>query len=343
MKATVSFLAIILFSVSALAQRTLIVDNTGSAPNGDHVYSDLQEAIDAAEEGDIIHVMPSSISYGDLNIDGLKNLSFVGIGMHPYLNNNLETNVSELGDLIILDGENLFFSGLKISSVFVGSNSNDSKIPTNILFNQTNLGQASIVDASTLSINNSFSGQLAITGQVEQIYVNNSIIKGRQGDINNTNFTNNILTNTEDFWSNTQVIRNCVFENNIFWHITALFNFGRSNSSNSIYRNNYSLFDLPNYGTNISENNITSVDGEIFVDIRIDEDFFGGWQSYWNTEIQAEELKNAGTDGTDIGPSGGNEPYRTEDSPLPIIKDLLSPLKIKSGHSFEVTIKAKGN
>lgn len=341
---TLAFLIILFFlSFPSLAQKTLIVDNTGSAPAGDHVYTDLQTAIDAAEEGDIIHVMPSPTIYEELVFDGISNLSIIGIGINPNLISNENTFSSATGPITILEASNLTLSGLTINNITIGDSEQDLNIPNEILIENSSIVDVQIYDISNSKISNSFLGAMQISGQISSLIISNSIIKGRQGDLNNTMFVNNILTNTESFWSNTQVIRNCIFENNIFWDVTALFNFGRNNSSNSIYRNNYSTFVLPGYTSNISENNITSITGDLFIDEQVDDSFFGGWQSYWDTAISTSELQNTGTDGTDIGPSGGAIPYKVNASPLPVINEIIAPTTFKVGTSPEVTIKAKGN
>jgi hypothetical protein len=75
------FAAMALWTASAHGQTIRVVNNNPNAPSGENVYSALQEAIDEAEAGDIIHVIPSSTSYENITIT--KQLSLYGIGAKP--------------------------------------------------------------------------------------------------------------------------------------------------------------------------------------------------------------------------------------------------------------------
>ncbi|MGB0348197.1 MAG: hypothetical protein ACPGGA_11970, partial [Balneolaceae bacterium] len=47
-----------------MAQNVKVVDNTGTGPSGESIYTSLQLAIDDANPGDIIQIFPSPHSYG---------------------------------------------------------------------------------------------------------------------------------------------------------------------------------------------------------------------------------------------------------------------------------------
>ena len=51
----------------------------------------------------------------------------------------------------------------------------------------------------------------------------------------------------------------------------------------------------------------------------------------------------AGSDGTDIGPSGGATPFDPEGTFLPLIQEINMPAVVTQGTDLEVNIKAKGN
>ena len=75
-------LAVFLFTTSTLFSQTIYVaDQNPNAPTGDHVFSTLQECIDNASDGDIIHVIPANENYGSVTID--KELHIVGSGWIP--------------------------------------------------------------------------------------------------------------------------------------------------------------------------------------------------------------------------------------------------------------------
>ena len=62
----------------AFAQATLVVNNNPGAPGGDDVYSTFADALTAATAGDIIYMVPSSTSYGHLNVT--KGVTIFGAG-----------------------------------------------------------------------------------------------------------------------------------------------------------------------------------------------------------------------------------------------------------------------
>ncbi len=347
---TFSTLLIALFlTFTSQAQLILIVDNTSSAPEGDHVYSDISTALGNAQEGDIIQLVPSSTSYGDVTIDGLTGITIIGVGLNPGLISNNITEKSELGVLNILDGENIIIKGTSISRLTLGSSTDDSKVPSNIYISETVVtDKFQILDATSIIITKSSLRETTIQGQVDQIIISNSIVRGRSNGLENTLFINNIITNTESHLMNTSVIRNCTFENNVFWDLTALFNFGRNNSASSVYLNNIATFPMPDYGTNSSEGNIVSTTNpnDWFIDDRVvtnSGNTSGFWEVFWDVAVEAEELKNAGTDGSDLGPAGGVNPYIVDSSPIPVITALQVPNVIKLGTEAELRIKAKGN
>lgn len=76
-----SMLAVTLLNGPAAAQTIHIADNNANAPAGANVHATLQGAIDAASDGDIIHVVPSPAIYGSVTIS--KQLTIYGIGHTP--------------------------------------------------------------------------------------------------------------------------------------------------------------------------------------------------------------------------------------------------------------------
>ncbi len=76
---TLSFL--VLWTAAGSAQTIRVANNNANAPSGDNIYPTLQEAVDAAESGDVIHVIPSRTAYGNMTIS--KPLTILGIGFNP--------------------------------------------------------------------------------------------------------------------------------------------------------------------------------------------------------------------------------------------------------------------
>ncbi|MEP1306659.1 MAG: hypothetical protein ABJK11_11665 [Balneola sp.] len=336
MKNSLLFLSFLFLTATAFAQNTLIVDNTGSAPTGDHVYTNLQTAIDAAQEGDIIHVMPSPISYGNIDIVDKNNLSMIGVGINPQLLGTVSVEMSFLGQITLNNTSKIKLAGLSAGILRMLGNPS-----TELIVHNTRITGFSI-DALTNSVfQNSFintSVNSVVGPSSSGIQFVNCIITGVFSSIHNSNFTNNIIYHQNNVFSNN--ILNSVFRNNIIIGYEQ-FTTDPANSGNSVYEYNFSELSLPISGTNAGNNNISTLTGELFTDGNIE---FGViWNRIWSPELGDNNLINAGNDGTNIGPTGGAVPYTLDATPLPYIQELIAPLTIKKGTNTEVTIKAKGN
>ena len=114
MKTKLSFLVTaLLFAYQVNAQSTITVDNSVGA---NAQYSDLQSAISAASNGDIIYVHPSETNYGDINID--KPLTLIGFG---HSDPNKKTQVDEI--TLLDNASNTSISGFYITNDLNASNS----------------------------------------------------------------------------------------------------------------------------------------------------------------------------------------------------------------------------
>ncbi len=67
-------------SFAQVTHTVWIADNNPNAPDGDHIFSSLQDAIDAAQPGDSVYVQPSPTKYGSATID--KEIHLFGIGFN---------------------------------------------------------------------------------------------------------------------------------------------------------------------------------------------------------------------------------------------------------------------
>jgi len=348
MKAAISFLTIILFSVSALAQRTLIVDNTGSAPNGDHVYSDLRTAIEDALSGDIIQIMPSPTAYTTIYIRNKSNIKIVGAGFNTDL-----VNSNEKGRSIISNSFNFGdgSSGIVVDGVVLAGGIVVENTSNNIVQNcevddlilTTTVGRSvsnfifrnNIILGTRFTIpnNGSFSGG---------VFENNIIVRasGTRMDTNFSTWNNNLILGHSN-GASLHGIEN-IFNNNIIQGFTG------TNETNqmirSVFNNNLMEVDLgQNDGSSGDNNIVKSFDlPALFDDERI---IANEWDRDWDVTSTSTEVVGTASNGGNIGPTGSNSgnPYKKIAFSLPTITELTSPLSVKSGQNFEVTIKAKGN
>ncbi|MBK8685128.1 MAG: hypothetical protein IPN26_09065 [Bacteroidetes bacterium] len=192
---------------------------------------------------------------------------------------------------------------------------------------------------------NNLSGEIANNICFGELKVQNSIIMGL--NIFNNIFIADSTYGTQLFGGGPQYYYSSVFKNNILlnYHDDGIiFN---SNPSfiglNVTFYNNVvysSLTALPNFGNNIGM--ITT--NPLFVNVPCasiigNNCLFDLGYDYHLSALSP--AKNAGTDGTDIGPFGG--PYGVTfntfgEPPIPQIKQMNMPASVSSGQSFNVQI-----
>jgi hypothetical protein len=116
MKNTVTALLLSLAALTATAQNTIIVDNNA---NGIGQFTSLSAAVSAAQAGDIIMLIPSATSYGDLTMTSTgKRLTIAGGGY-----NGPVGRVTTMGSISLNGGSavNTNLDGFVIGGVAVNS------------------------------------------------------------------------------------------------------------------------------------------------------------------------------------------------------------------------------
>ncbi|XWN38421.1 MAG: hypothetical protein ROO71_05655 [Balneola sp.] len=338
MKRAILLFGFFFFSATAFSQNTLIVDNTGSAPAGDHIYTNLQDAIDAAQAGDVIQVMPSPTSYGNVEIPSTKEeITIVGDG---YLSGK---PVKTLIQSVTIRGNNNLISGIVVQTdITIASGSSEEPSSGNIV-RKTSLQGLKIDDASNSILNSCYIGNERssdIHSSSNGTVISNSLIKTQFATIYNSEIRKSIFYDNSNNLSNQ--IWNSLFVDNIFLEALPNVNSGGSfqqRNQNNVYNNNYSLTSIPiGEGGNTGSNNIIDNNSDIFDDSGLQ------WLENLDPTLnQSTSLIDAASDGGDIGALGGSNPYNRTGQSLPTITDLIAPLSIKVGTNTEVTIKAKGN
>ncbi len=339
MKRLATTLLLILFSISVQAQRTIIVDNTGIEAEGDHIFTDLQTAINTAQSGDIIHIIHSPNSYGDITINSKSNLTFVGIGYYPDIQIPSARYNSEIGEVNIFQSSNLTFRGLYSQNGGTGEgfqieNTTDNTSSTDIfieecLFRDIYTGSG----ANRIVISNSYIYQyIDLTGSNHT--VRNSIIRDQSPVVNRTDFENNLIANFSNFTGAAND-----FTNNIFLYTGSsdpLSNEGWS------FVNNFFNRDAGHSVGNFDQDNII---GNLAYSQIFEQDIpdLSTWSGYNELTLKSTLLINAGNDGTDIGPTGGSSPHSRSLLSLPSIIELITPTKVQEGQDFEVILRAKSN
>ena len=339
MKSAISFLALILFSVSALAQRTLIADNSGNPPEGEHVFSSLQAAIDAAVAGDIIHVVATGLSHGEVTISGKNDLEIYGAGFNPSFSSGALGKRSYVDNFTIQVSSDILISGMEVRDDFFiriqsGVVSEDIILEKIHIYDDLEInGGRNIIVKKSL-----FRNLYAEGGTSEQysdiVFVNN-IISGSTQDgfrAENALFANNLIhgNSWRRFFNNT-------FTNNIISGVSRGDAVGNSFNTN-LMTSDFGIGNDGNIGSNNNIKTFTLI--QLFSDPNIGT---GVWGRFWDPTPKSEDVLGQATDGGDLGPTGGSDPYQLTSFSLPAITEFLAPTSVKKGNTFEVTIKAKGN
>ncbi len=347
MKKALFILIAVLATQTTTAQNILIVDRSLSNTLGDNYYTDLQAAIDAAVSDDIIYLMPNTNTYGNIKINNQFNLTIIGAGYNAAAASLDRPYHSRILNLEMRNSHNITLKGLYIngSGGFEIGNALDSE-STNILIDETFIARMDIDRANNVTISNSFIYTSFSTSQSsgfsENISVLNSVIRvSTFQSVHNTSFENCLITGATLGSS----VDDSIFKNNIFANNSTTSEGPIWANNNNTFINNFTTTPISyDGGNNTGSGNIGIIMGldGIFADDSVRADV--NWSSDWLLTPEHELIINGGSDGTDIGPTGGANPM--DGSPifsLPTIYELRIPTEIKAGEDIEVTIKAKGN
>ncbi len=361
-----SLISLVIFQVNS--QTTRIANNNPGAVSGLNVYTGtnaLQDAIDAAVSGDIIHVIPSPDDYGDGLIDD-KSLTIIGIGLNPTTDLGLRSLVDE----IRLDNDGASgsrISGLVVDDVFLAINNATPHTISNVLIENCEIHRvvgAGFGISTSNSLSNLIVRNCVINSQNNSgeprgfelsstvgVIIENNIIRGEccnsgtlqveAGTIRNNLFYDGLASGI-GFMNND----NCTIINNIFLNTNPA-TFGTVGSGIH-YQNNISFnttadaFPIGVNG-NTGSGNMEGVN-PLLTNVPLDPGGDFDWNySYDLTPMAGSPVLSAGTDGTDIGPTGGAVPFNSEGTLMPVIQSLTLPSVISQGVDLQVNIKAKGN
>ena len=322
------------------------VDNGPNRPSG--YSSNLQLAINNSSNGDTIYLYPSNTSYGDITIN--KKLHIFGSGYNGnnsgYLSRietlNLDTATSPASN-----PSGSSFQGLTIENInCIKTNISNIIVSGNYLHYTYNVISLRYNCSGWLITNNLINSYLSLYNN-GGIIISNNIFKGGYsynsgisqsnassvvishnlfmnfnyfGTVYNASISDNIFICKEDYTSGTQMALN-TFTNNLSYRDGAT--------------NNYNLPPHSNTGTgNLSNTNPLFVDGTLTGAYIFTKDY------HLQTTSPA---KTAATDGTEIGPYGGSNPFVWGGAftiPKIIMTNITNPV-INQATPINVNIKAE--
>jgi hypothetical protein len=378
---------LVLASPVLLAQTIWVADNNVGAPTGPYTFPTVQEAVDAAAPGDIVQIQPSPTVYGAVTIR-TKNLTLMGIGFNvdkeTPLTSVLDNIVLSNNAANDSDADGAIIKDLQFRDLVVGVNTGPAFLLQNVLvqnclFNSVytyQYGSYSPVDSleirgcqlgalnfyfgvsNSLFVNNLID-DFNLRGAADNITIANNIIYGGiyivsesgTSTIVNNNFIGATATETAFNWK----LKYTMIANNIFYGSTPSIGVNGSFSNEfafNTFSNNlvYATGDdtmPPTGGTSGTDNNgLNNLLGNPnFVNGAIN----NTWSAAYDFTLQAgSPALGAGSDGLDIGISGGNYPFPGSNLVLktaaaPVIQILNTAGLINPGDDLPVRIKAKSN
>ena len=385
MRYLTTFLLAITVQVS-IAQNTRIVDHNFNAPTGTDVFSTLQAAVDATLDGDIIQVQPSATAYGNVIID--KKITLLGIGFNltkeiPYQSTvGVITLTRDAASAENASGS--IITGLTINTINLGTQNGAAYILSDVTVHNCQIttitGVSGGVPLSNLLIYaNNITSSVRIYNTVSGVsWFRNNVVRANYVDFRSTSpstitITNNILycylfitsaTTSIPILNNNFIgaspstysfntINEKIISNNIFYGRTPAANAAGTSSANlinSIFTNNLSISTgndalPPAGGTNSGSGNLVTISPS-FTSVPVS----STWSSTHDYTLIAgtSAAIGAGSDGTDIGITGGAYPWTEANlvlktSSAPTIEVLNTSTIINPTDPLPVRVKAKSN
>ncbi len=333
----------LMLSFAIMAQATIInVDNKPNRPSG--YISNLTLAISNASAGDTIYIYPSNTSYGSITIT--KKIHLFGFGYDGTYGYN-----SKIGSITLdtttspsSNPSGTSIQGFRLSSLYCAkSKIKNITIASNNFSSTINLGSYTTGCSDWVIKNNYLEASIYIQDNTS-IIISNNVFRNYYGNISSSNSSSVIIShNLFMQWSYFSNVQNATVSNNIFICNTSSYTGG--NMNNNTFTNNISYcsnssntYTLPptgNSGTGNKQNQ-----NPLFVSGPVNSNY----DYNYDYHLQASSPgKNAGTDGTDIGPYGGTEPFVWGGAfTIPKITEMtISNPIINSGTNINVNVKAK--
>jgi hypothetical protein len=375
---------LVLASPVLLAQTTFIVDHNFNAPTGTHVFSTIQAAVNAAVAGDIIQIQPSPTAYGSVTIN--KQLTIMGIGFNLTKDIPLSSTMGNItltnNPATLADASGTIITGLIMGNFYPGTDSGPNYTLNDVTIHNCRLASIATTSAymplnNFLAYGNDITSYVQFGRQLISSVFRNNVLRANyitvsHGTPSTLNITNNIFyayvaitatgssvsINNNNFigGSNTYALGTLydkLVVNNIFYGRTPS-NSAAGAASTSFQRNtftnNLSISSgndaLPPAGaTNTGDGNLAGIPAG-FTNVPVS----SSWSTAYDFSllVGTSQAINAGSDGTDIGITGGAYPWTEvnlflKTSAAPTIETLNTSTIINPNSDLPVRVKAKSN
>jgi hypothetical protein len=303
MKKLIFLKALLLIAVFSVKGTIINVDNDPNRPSG--YYDNLQLAINNAIAGDTIYLYPSNTSYGNITMD--KRLHIFGAGY-----DGTQGNVSRIGNLHLdtatspsSNPSGSSFQGLTFSRLDCSKpNISNIVVAGNYFFSYVTL---SYNCSGWLFTNNYFSTYVNLNNNKSIIFSNN-IISNTYGIYYSNSPSVIISHNLFIGWRYFESVYNAIVTDNIFMCASNADAYAYQANNNFInnlsWRSTLNPYNLPPAG-NTGTGNVSNQDPQF--ETAPSDVYFDKSKDYHLKSTSPG--KNAASDGTDIGPYGGNNPF----------------------------------
>lgn len=350
-------IAISLFTVSLTqAQNILVANNNPGASTGVNVFvgsNAAQDAHAAAVNGDIIYVVPSQVSYGDLTIT--KGVTIFGIGIKPIKDLANKSTFDEID----IDASDVRLSGIIVDGdVHLGINLSSVNI-SNITIENCRLGRVEMGSGNNVTVSNLLARNNVLEGNgsvatsfllyvTSAVTITNNIIFTSCCTASSMRVTGATITYNTFISDNRGLdanLDNNTFDHNIFYGVNVNL---QATSDGNVWTNNLSFgASQMTFGAGAGSNGTISGNIEnndpLFTDVPITRTWSDSHDFTLLAGSPALSTDPLNMTSEDIGPSGGPTPFDSEGNLLPLIESVTIPSVIPVGTDLPVTIRAKGN
>jgi len=358
-------------SAAVISNATVFtVSNNAALPGSPGQYTTIAAGVAAASTGDTILIQGSPNAYGGVQIN--KGLTIIGPGYNPQTSTGYTATIN---GVITFGNSTVPLSNSSNSKLIglanVGVAFNNSIALSNFLISRCSnwtadcnngelrlSGNVSGVIVEDCILSSSYCNghsDIELNGAANVIIRNNIFTNGGSGcyDIAGSSspvaiIRNNLFLCGSNNWGIAN-LNNAIFENNIFYYPNSGHPF--TNITNSTFNKNYGYYcDTIPSGSNVGSGNIKNI---INIYQSISWDCTTGSSFALGTNFRpavSTVVHNAGTDGTDIGPTGGVSPIYiapapyplTGEPPVPQVQSITMPASsVPSGGTMNVTVKAR--
>lgn len=334
----------------AATAATITVSNNASLPGSCGQYTTIAAAISAATSGDTILIQGSPTAYNE-NPTTTKSLTFIGAGYNPQSTSGYHT---------ILNGQITFGNNTSNSAVIgienVGIVFTNNFAVSNFLISRCllNSGANAFSGGGSIAVNGVIIEHCIIFGNMIQLSDFPAIVRNcifmSAGYINGLGSGTAVHTIKNNLWlcyNPFANVRNCLVENNIFFNCLP-----DNTTLNCTFNNNYvyGVSTLP-FGSNIGSGNITNQNNNYATFTACGQ--ITGLSYILSTDwrpLNTSACYNGGTDGKDIGPTGGTNSIYLYPTPYPLTGEPATPQvqtisipvsSVPAGGTLNINVKAR--